>query len=250
MIRNQVTGPDAAALLAGCQAAYGQASQSDGVTGGQPLGNVDVTEEAFRWVTYTPADATIDLVSAGPGSQGITVRAATRIEVVWDGGDWKVIAPPGGDWGNSATELSSLPATPSSPVRRVTADVVSGTHRPRCVVVGPAVGAVAGTAATGALNGIASAVQSGVDLDGHPSLTWWVQVPSPDLAGEPAVGQLQQWMLPIAVAVAVLGMIIAGGRMALTRKANPLIDVGSGLAVIAATSAVGVLLPTLLLRAG
>jgi len=108
VIRGQVTGPDAAALLANCQTAYDQASQSEGVTGGQPLGDVDVTEEAFRWVAYTPAAAIIELVSAGPGSQGTTVRATTRIEVVWDNTDWKVIAPPGGNWGNSATELSSL----------------------------------------------------------------------------------------------------------------------------------------------
>ena len=45
---------------------------------------------------------------AGPGSQGETVRAVTRIEVVWDAGDWRAIAPPGGDWGNSAARLSSL----------------------------------------------------------------------------------------------------------------------------------------------
>src|SRR5260370_16930658 len=45
-------------------------------------------------------------------------------------------------------------------------------------------------------------------------------------------------------------MIVAGGTMALTRKANPLIDVGSGLVIIAATSAVGVVLPSMLLRAG
>ena len=121
---------------------------------------------------------------------------------------------------------------------------------PTCVVVGQAVSTVTGTAAAGALNGIASAVQSGVTWMVTQSLTWWVQVPSPNLAGEPAVGQLQQWILPLAIAVAVLGVIIAGGRMALTRKANPLIDVGSGLVVIAATSAVGVLLPSLLLRAG
>ncbi len=76
------------------------------------------------------------------------------------------------------------------------------------------------------------------------------QAPVPDLAAEPAVTSLQQWMLPIAVAVAVFGVIVAGAKMALTRKANPLIDVGSGLATIAATSAVGVLLPTLLLKAG
>jgi hypothetical protein len=108
VIRGQVTGPDAAALLAGCQAAYDQAAQSGQVTGGQPLGTVDVTEQAFRWITYTPAAAILDLVSAGPGSNGATVRASVQMEVVWDGGDWKVVAPPGGDWGNSAAELSSL----------------------------------------------------------------------------------------------------------------------------------------------
>ena len=107
-IRDQVTGPDAAALLAGCQADYAQASQAAHITGGAPLGNAYVSEEAFRWVAYTPADATVDLVSAGPGSQGVTVRAATRVEVVWSGGDWRVVAPPGGDWGNAAARLSSL----------------------------------------------------------------------------------------------------------------------------------------------
>jgi hypothetical protein len=108
VIRGQVTGPDAVALLASCQAAYDQAAQSDEVTGGQPLGTVDVTEQAFRWITYTPAAAILDLVSAGPGGNGATVRASVQMEVVWDGGDWKVVAPPGGDWGNSAAELSSL----------------------------------------------------------------------------------------------------------------------------------------------
>jgi hypothetical protein len=107
-IRRQVTGPDAAALLAGCQSAYSQAAQAAHVTGGRPLGDAFVTEEAFRWVSYTPADATVDLVSAGPGSQGVTVRAVTQVQVTWDGTDWKVIAPPGGDWGNSAASLASL----------------------------------------------------------------------------------------------------------------------------------------------
>jgi hypothetical protein len=107
-IRHQVTGPDAAALLAGCQSAYSQAAKTEQITGGQSLGDVSVTEEAFRWVFYTPADATVDLVSAGPGSQGGTVRAVSQVQVTWDGADWKVIAPPGGDWGNSAVPLGSL----------------------------------------------------------------------------------------------------------------------------------------------
>jgi hypothetical protein len=107
-IRNQVTGPDAAALLAGCQASYDQAVQAEGAPVGQSLGRAYVTEEAFRWVTYTSVSATVDIVSAGPGDQGATVQAVTRIEVEWSGTDWQVIAPSGGDWGNSAAPLTSL----------------------------------------------------------------------------------------------------------------------------------------------
>jgi hypothetical protein len=117
VIRGQVTGPDAAALLANCQAAYDQAAQSGNVTGGQPLGTVDVTEEAFRWIAYTPAAAILDLVSAGPASGGGTVRASIQVEVVWAGGDWKLVAPPGGDWGNSAATLSSLAGYTAFPGR-------------------------------------------------------------------------------------------------------------------------------------
>jgi hypothetical protein len=107
-IRGQVTGLGAGALLAACQASYAQEARAAGVTGGQPLGRGYVTEQAFRWVAYTPADATVDIVSAGPGPQGSTVRAVTRIEAQWNSGDWRVIAPPGGDWGNSAAPVTSL----------------------------------------------------------------------------------------------------------------------------------------------
>jgi hypothetical protein len=124
---------------------------------------------------------------------------------------------------------------------------------PACLAgkaIGLVVGQAAGTAANGALNGIASAIQSGVAWIVANSIDWWIKLPSPDLAAEPAVGRLQQLMLPVTVAVAVLGLIIAGGKMALTRKANPLIDTATGLVTIAATTAVGVLLPSLLLEVG
>ena len=124
---------------------------------------------------------------------------------------------------------------------------------PACIVgkvVGSVAGAAAGSVANDALSAIASAVESGVSWIVSNSVSWWVKVPSPDLAGQPAVSSLQQWMLPLSAAVAVLGLVIAGGKMALTRKANPLIDAGSGLVITAATSAVGVLLPDLLLQAG
>jgi hypothetical protein len=120
---------------------------------------------------------------------------------------------------------------------------------PACIIPS-LIGHAAGSAASGAFGAIAGAIQSGVAWMVSGTVDWWVKVPSPDLASEPAVGALQRWLLPLTVAVAVLAMIFAAGKMALTRKANPLMDVGSGLAIIAATSAVGVLLPAMLLRAG
>jgi len=104
-IRDQVTGPGAPVLLAACQASYDQASRSQGVPAGRPLGPADVAEAAFRWVTYTRADATVDIVSVGPGNHGITARAVTRIEVQWSRGDW----------GHSAAPLTSLAGYTSFP---------------------------------------------------------------------------------------------------------------------------------------
>ena len=63
---------------------------------------------AYQWVGYTPADATVDLVAEGPGGDGTTVYVATQIEAEWVNGDWRVVAPPGGDWGNSAVQIPSL----------------------------------------------------------------------------------------------------------------------------------------------
>ena len=65
----------------------------------------------------------------------------------------------------------------------------------------------------------------------------------------PGTPQLQAWLFPFTAAVAVVAMITAGARMALTRKATPLVDVGSGLLTIAITAAAGTLVPALLLKA-
>ena len=50
--------------------------------------------------------------------------------------------------------------------------------------------------------------------------------------------------------MAVGGVIAAGLRMALTRRANPLLDVTGGLLTLAAASTLGVTAATLLLKAG
>lgn len=106
-IDHQVTGPDTSALLQAQQSAYTQA-QAGPSPENIPVQRAYAVEEAFRFDGYTPGDATVDVVSAGPGDNGTTVRAATRIEVEWISGDWRVVAPPGGDWGNAAIPVTSL----------------------------------------------------------------------------------------------------------------------------------------------
>ncbi|WP_433496774.1 hypothetical protein ACQP1K_17465 [Sphaerimonospora sp. CA-214678] len=107
-ITEQVTGPDADKLLEETRAQYEQSRREAGLPKGSALGVAYVAEEAYRWQSYTPDAATVDLVSAGPSPAGTTVRAVTRVQVVWRDGDWRVVAPLGGDWGNAAGPLTSL----------------------------------------------------------------------------------------------------------------------------------------------
>ena len=61
---------------------------------------------------------------------------------------------------------------------------------------------------------------------------------------------MQHWLLPVTAAVAAAGVIAAGARMAITRRAGPLLDVTGGLLALAAAATVGIAIPALLLKAG
>lgn len=107
-ITYQVTGPDADSLLKADTSDYAALRAAASVPAGQPAGRGYAVEAAYRFTAWSPADATVDVVTEGPGSSGATVLAATRIEVLWRRGDWRVVAPPGGDWANAASSISSL----------------------------------------------------------------------------------------------------------------------------------------------
>ena len=100
-IDRQVIGLDAATLLANCRASYEQAPTYSPALNGGPLGPVDATEAGFRWVSYIPdMAAAVDILT-------VPTFVSTRINLQWHKGDWRVIAPPGGDWGNSAIAVNS-----------------------------------------------------------------------------------------------------------------------------------------------
>ena len=121
---------------------------------------------------------------------------------------------------------------------------------PACRAVGHLVQTVTGSAAGDIFGGIAQGIREGVRWIVENTATWWVRIPSPDLAAEPAVTRLQQLLLPVTVAVAVAAVVAAGARMAIMRRANPLLDVTGGLLTLAAATTLGTIVPAVLLKAG
>jgi hypothetical protein len=117
-IRRQVTGPAARTLLAADASGYAALRAAARVRPGQPAGRAYAVEAAYRFTAYGPRTAAVDIVTEGPASIGTTVLAVTRIRLAWQRGDWRVIAPPGGDWASSATATSSLSGYTTFPSER------------------------------------------------------------------------------------------------------------------------------------
>jgi len=121
---------------------------------------------------------------------------------------------------------------------------------PACAVVSHVIASATASAAGDVLSGLADAISGGVRWAVQNTAAWWVTIPSPNLASEPAITAIQAWLLPVTAAVAVAGMIAAGVRMAIARRANPLLDVTGGLLTLAAATTVGTVVPALLIKAG
>jgi hypothetical protein len=117
-IRHQVTGPDAALLLSNDTSDYAALRAADHVRPGQPAGRAYATEAAYRFVSWAPKNATVDIVSEGPSSGSATVTTVTEIQLTWLHGDWHVVAPAAGNWASSATAASSLAGYTTFPSER------------------------------------------------------------------------------------------------------------------------------------
>jgi hypothetical protein len=117
-IHNQITGPDAGALLKADASDYAALRAAAHVQAGQPAGRGYAAETAYRFTAWTAAAATVDIVTEGPGSGSAPMTAVTRIRLTWQHGDWRVIAPPGGNWANSATTAASLTGYTTFPGER------------------------------------------------------------------------------------------------------------------------------------
>ena len=112
-IGRQVTGPDAQALLAGAWQDYAQASaQHPPASPGGPAGTASASPRAFRLLSWTPAAAGVEILAAAGGRV-----AVVGLQVRWQGGDWRLVAPPGGNLAAAAVRTAALPAFTPLPGR-------------------------------------------------------------------------------------------------------------------------------------
>lgn len=117
-ITRQVTGPDTIALLRQEETAYTQLRAAAQAGPGQAAGRGYAAEAGYRFLAWSRASAVVDVVSAAPAADGGTALASTRIQVVWQHGDWQVVAPPGGNWADAATAITSLNGYTAFPSER------------------------------------------------------------------------------------------------------------------------------------
>ncbi len=127
-----------------------------------------------------------------------------------------------------------------------------------CVVAGPicSVGQGAASAATGAvgggiLNSIASDFSSAEGEMLKLLLSAWVNVPSPSLSSTSGtVGFLQNSLSWYVAAAAVLGLLVAAGRLAIERKPDAAKEAATGMLTTLLTIGAGVATISLLSAAG
>ena len=111
----------------------------------------------------------------------------------------------------------------------------------------------ASSAASNALTELAQAVNEGVHQLLKIMVAWITDVEAVDLTSGSAattIDQMGYLLSPVVLLVGVVGLLVAAGRMVLTRKADPLVPLGGGVLVVVIVQALGVGVANLLLRAG
>jgi len=108
-IVHQVVGPDQPALLAATRGSAQALGSPTLPPAGTAIAGSDARVRGVRWEGYTPTDAVLHLAQSqqDPSTGGVNL-VDLRLEVRWERSDWRLLAPPAGQWTNAATALTSL----------------------------------------------------------------------------------------------------------------------------------------------
>jgi hypothetical protein len=116
-IRDQVVGPDRPALVDQITADYREGADREQVPYGSPLAPAFGSVRGYRLDAYTERTAALRYLFELPTGDGGTALISTVVSVTWVDGDWRLVAPPRGDW---AAVRMRVPATAVSDYQPLT----------------------------------------------------------------------------------------------------------------------------------
>ncbi|MFI5845599.1 hypothetical protein ACIA8K_38435 [Catenuloplanes sp. NPDC051500] len=115
-VRDQVVGADAATLARNLGEEYEQARSRLGLPYGEPAGTLYAVARGYQ-VTLSGIDAEVRLLIEGPGTwQPVLIELTVRTR--WIGGDWRIVAPSDGLWGDDARTVADTAAFTWFPAER------------------------------------------------------------------------------------------------------------------------------------
>lgn len=99
-ITTQVIGVDQPALLAMAQSL----GRQDVPEPDEPVAGYDSRLLGWRIEDYSPRWADVRYLVGQPAAAGDTRLTAMRVQVSWRHGDWRIVAPPAGDWAKAVAD--------------------------------------------------------------------------------------------------------------------------------------------------
>lgn len=112
ILTSQVTGSNTADLTLNLDAEYGRLQSQRGVRDGRPIPGNDGTVLGYVITGYEPLEsrARIDVVLTAAQLQAAGQVIVFTVSLTWAHEDWRVFAPPRGDWSSVARTLGAAPS--------------------------------------------------------------------------------------------------------------------------------------------
>jgi hypothetical protein len=113
VLATQVTGTNLPALKLATSDEYERLRAQSRVADGAPIpgnGGAQITGYVVHAYEARAGAATIDVVVTSPDLSSTGRYVSFRVLLSWQHEDWRVVAPPNGDWGSIATTLGAAPA--------------------------------------------------------------------------------------------------------------------------------------------
>lgn len=114
-LRTQVSGPNTAALTEQVNAQYRQLCTQAGVAPGGPVGDLTATYVGYTIQLYSDTTALLTVLTDAPRTGQPPLYIASVVQLAWVDGDWTLVAPAGGIWDQSITQVAATDVATYNP---------------------------------------------------------------------------------------------------------------------------------------